>query len=654
MAKLRIILSALIIVFLGATIIAPLYSSCLVAPLAFAEERDELSFEMWTLDWDTISVDAGDVIEQMLRQIGIRLKAIPLDDSVFYQDLETEHTFETYEMSLGFAPYPGHMRTRLHSEEVVDYGGNDGYINPEYDALIDQADKELNTERRTELLWEAQRIIAEDLPYIPLFTSDDVHAIRKEWKGYHCMPGGIFNWYNRLTLVDLYHEDQEYGADFIMAYPSYIRRYNPIMGTDGRSALVVALVYDDLVAFDEDMNLIPWLATDWTVSTDGLTLTFNIRQNAKWHDGVPLTAEDVKFTIDFYKEQEAPYDLDLMNRIESVDTDGDYTVIVHMTEPYAGAVHAFEDVPIMPEHIWEDKTWDWPVHPDMMPIGSGAFKWDSYLDGEWIKLVANPDFWMEGKPQLGSFTIRVISESSARFLAITTGEVHSERYELDTGFIEAAAANQNLAPLEDTWCVGMWDYILSFNQGGHGTVSYPELKDPVVKKAIAYAIDKQRLVDIARLGYGTVTEDYIPPTFFGSAYEDPDAVRYEYNVFLANQLLDAAGYLDIDADGIREIPAPAKDSDGDGIPDNLDACPNVPGLPEYGGCPGEVETLEELEARIDELSASVADANSDVAELTSEVQALRSQLTNSLNMSYGLAVVAIIIAIVAVYYAMRK
>ena len=129
------------------------------------------------------------------------------------------------------------------------------------------------------------------------------------------------------------------------------------------------------------------MATDWTVSTDGLTLTFNIRQNAKWHDGVPLTAEDVKFTIDFYKEQEAPYDLDLMNRIESVDTDGDYTVIVHMTEPYAGAVHAFEDVPIMPEHIWEDKTWDWPVHPDMMPIGSGAFKWDSYLDGEWIKLV---------------------------------------------------------------------------------------------------------------------------------------------------------------------------------------------------------------------------------------------------------------------------
>jgi peptide/nickel transport system substrate-binding protein len=644
MKKLKLVLGTLICLLLGLAII-PIFSSN-----AAPEEREELSFEMWTLDWDTISVDAGDVIEQMVRQIGIELKALPLSEEVMYDNFDLEHTYEVYEMSFGFSPYPIHMHDQFHSEEIVDYGDNyAGYSNAEYDALIDQSNREMDFDTRTQLLWQAQEIIMKDLPLIPLFTSDDVHAIRKEWTGYHCMPGGIFNYFNRLTTIDLQHEDQEYGADFVMAYPSFIDHYNPIAADDGRSLLAMSMVFDALVSYDDDMNIIPWLATDWEISTDGLTITFNLVQNAKWHDGEPLTAEDVKFTFDFYKEQEIPYDTALMNRVESVETDGDYTVILHMTEPYAWALNDIEDVPIVPKHIWEGKAWDWPVHPDAMPIGSGPFMWDSYVDGEWIMLVANPDFWIEGKPHLGSYIIRVISESSARFLAMKTGEADSERYELDVGFIDSVARDPAFAPLEDTWCVGMWYYVIDFNQR-----TDPALQDPVVKRAIAYAIDKERLNDIVRLGYGTVIDTWMPEAFFGPAYENPDATTYEYNVFLANQMLDAAGYLDIDADGIRETPAPAPDTDGDGIPDHLDACPDIAGLPEYGGCPGEVETLEELETRIDELSTSVADTNSNVAELASEVQALRSQLTSSLNISYGLAVVAIIIAIIAVYYAMRS
>jgi peptide/nickel transport system substrate-binding protein len=618
--KLKVIQAALLVTLL---------SLATVTPLAYAEDREELSFEMWTLDWDTISVDAGDVIEQMLRQIGIRMKAIPISDEVLYDNLDLEHTYEVYQMSHGYAPYPGHLYDRFHSDQIMDYGGNNpGWSNAEFDALIDQANAETDFGTRKELLWEAQELLAEDLPYIPLFTSDDVHAIRKEWTGYTCMPGGIFNWYNRLTTINLQHEDMEYGADFVMAYPSYIRYYNPIMGTDGRSALVVSMVYDDLVSYDADMNIAPWLAESWTVSADGLTVTFNLVENAKWHDDEPLTAEDVKFTIDYYIGEEVPYDTALMDRIDSVETDGDYTVIVHMKEPYAWVLDDFEDVPILPEHIWNDKEWDWPVHPDMMPIGSGPFKWDSYVDGEWIKLVANEDFWMEGKPHLGTYTVRVISESSARYLAISTGEADSERYELDTGFIETTSDDPNLAPLEDTWCVGMWDYVISFNQR-----TDPALQDPVVKKAIAYAIDRQQLVDIARLGYGTATETFIPPQFFGPAYENPDATTYEYNVFLANQMLDAAGYLDIDADGIREMPAPAEEEEEEVV---------AP------------ETIEELQEAIEGLSTLLSETRGQMTTLGSEVEALNGRLNSSLNIAYGIAAVALIVALVAVYYAMKR
>jgi len=613
-----------------AAFIVTLISLATVTPLAYAEDREELSFEMWTLDWDTISVDAGDVIEQMLRQIGIRMKAIPMSDEVLYDNLDLEHTYEVYQMSHGYAPYPGHLYDRFHSDQIMDYGGNNpGWSNTEFDALIDQANAETDFDTRKELLWEAQELLAEDLPYIPLFTSDDVHAIRKEWTGYTCMPGGIFNWYNKLTTINLQHEDMEYGADFVMAYPSYIRYYNPIMGTDGRSALVVSMVYDDLVSYDADMNIAPWLAESWTVSADGLTVTFNLVENAKWHDDESLTSEDVKFTIDYYIDNEVPYDTALMDRIDSVETDGDYTVIVNMKEPYAWVLDDFEDVPILPEHIWNDKEWDWPVHPDMMPIGSGPFKWDSYVDGEWIKLVANEDFWMEGKPHLGTYTVRVISESSARYLAISTGEADSERYELDTGFIETTSADPNLAPLEDTWCVGMWDYVISFNQRND-----PALQDPVVKKAIAYAIDRQELVDIARLGYGTATETFIPPEFFGPAYENPDATTYEYNVFLANQMLDAAGYLDVDADGIREMPAPAEEEEE-----------------EEAVAP---ETIEELQEAVEGLSTLLSETRGQMTTLESEVETLNGRLNSSLNIAYGIAAVALIVALVAAYYAMKS
>jgi len=177
----------------------------------------------------------------------------------------------------------------------------------------------------------------------------------------------------------------------------------------------------------------------------------------------------------------------------------------------------------------------------------------------------------------------------------------------------------------------MWDYMINFNQR-----TDPALQDPIVKKAIAYAIDKQQLVDIVRLGYGTATESFIPPEFFGPAYADPAAVTYEYNVFLANQMLDAAGYLDIDADGIREMPAPTEPVD-------------EPEEPEV-----ELEVIEALVSSVESLTTDVSGALAQVTAMEADLEALSARLNSSLNMSYGLAIVALIVAVVAVYFAMRS
>jgi len=181
-------------------------------------------------------------------------------------------------------------------------------------------------------------------------------------------------------------------------------------------------------------------------------------------------------------------------------------------------------------------------------------------------------------------------------------------------------------------CIRDRDYYIAFNQRFD-----PALQDPVVKKAIAYAIDKERLVDIVRLGYGTVTETYIPSAFFGPAYENPDATTYEYNVFLANQLLDAAGYLDIDADGIREMPAPVEEEEEE------EEVPEV-----------DLEKIEALEYSVESLTTTLGETLAQVTSMEADLEALSSRLNSSLNMAYGLGIVALLIAIVAVYYAMRS
>ena len=152
MTRKKLVLSTLVSFLLMLSTAVQLFS--LTPVVVAAPEREELSFEMWTLDWDTISVDAGDVIEQMLRQIGISMKALPLSDEVLYDNLELEHTYEVYEMSHGYSPYPNHLYGRFHSDEIIDYGGNyPGYSNAQFDSLIDRVNTELDFDKRKQLLW---------------------------------------------------------------------------------------------------------------------------------------------------------------------------------------------------------------------------------------------------------------------------------------------------------------------------------------------------------------------------------------------------------------------------------------------------------------------------------------------------------------------
>ena len=344
---------------------------------------------------------------------------------------------------------------------------------------------------------------------------------------------------------------------FVMAYPSDIGEMNPLFSRSERTGWFLIQIYDSLIAYDTQMNTIPWLATSWEITPDAKNFTFHIRQGVKWHDGVPLNASDVKFTLEYIKA--APEDAlrwTLLQKMVSCTVHDAYTVSAVFNESLGFGLMQIGEINIVPKHIrdWGDwqhgKSQDAECWDDLANktahIGSGPFKFKERVENEYILLEKNTGWWGK-EPNVDGLRIDVIRGESARILAMRQGTADTERYEL-TGAadIQAVQAAPELKVI--TGVVSQWDYVLGFN------LTIPGLDDPIIREAICYAIDRQEIIDVARGGYGTPTWTTIPEAFFPAYYNESGKFPAQ-NVTYANQLLDDAGYNDTDDDGIRNFPS---------------------------------------------------------------------------------------------------
>ena len=344
---------------------------------------------------------------------------------------------------------------------------------------------------------------------------------------------------------------------FVMAYPSDIGEMNPLFSRSERTGWFLIQIYDSLIAYDTEMNPIPWLAESWNVSSDAKNFTFHIRQGVEWHDGVPLNASDVKFTLEYIKA--APEDAlrwTLLQKMVNCTVHDAYTVSAVFNESLGFGIMQIGEINIVPMHIrdwgdWEhgnsqhNECWDDPSNVTAH-TGSGPFKFVERVENEYILLEKNTVWWGK-EPNVDGIRIDVISSASARILAMRQGTADTERYEL-TGAADIQAV-QNAPELKViTGVASQWDYVLGFN------LTIPGLDDPIVREAICYAIDRQEIIDVARGGYGTATWTTIPEAFFPAYYNESGKFPAQ-NITYANQLLDNAGYNDTDDDDIRNFPS---------------------------------------------------------------------------------------------------
>ena len=305
--------------------------------------------------------------------------------------------------------------------------------------------------------------------------------------------------------------------------------------------------YDTLFEYNTDGEVVGVLAEDWSMSEDGKTYTFQIKQGVKFSDGSDLTAEDVAKSILAVPVNLGQYNGSygrLSTIIEDAVVADEYTVELHLTQPYYNTLRelclANPFGIVSSEQFNEDLTAKDTFRT--ATYGTGPYMYAGDNDGQIWNFVRNPNYWGEA-PDVDSFSIKYIPDNDAKILAMQNGEVDFlsgiknisaesfEQMEQTEGF-QAQADEKSLQT-----------YYVGYN------LSDPIFGDQTVREAISSAVDKDAIVESI---YGGLYDK--ADTFFSRnlPYCDVEQTIYNFDLDHANQILDEAGYTDTDGDGIRE------------------------------------------------------------------------------------------------------
>ena len=198
--------------------------------------------------------------------------------------------------------------------------------------------------------------------------------------------------------------------------------YDPAKTTESVVYTIDGLVFDTLVEADPTGKLVPSLAEKWDVAADGLTYTFTLRSGVKFHDGSEMTSTDVKFTIDRIVDPATKSPRrGVFSSVKEVTAPDPTTVVVTLSKPYAPLLNVLADVTasIVPKAVVEAKGDDFSD----APVGTGAFKWESWRRDTEIKLVANADYWQPDLPYLDGVMVSFNSDSNARAANVRSGTI---------------------------------------------------------------------------------------------------------------------------------------------------------------------------------------------------------------------------------------
>lgn len=345
-----------------------------------------------------------------------------------------------------------------------------------------------------------------------------------------------------LMATGVVAEEPKKGGTLVMAIQQTPRHLNPAVQSGTATGQPGTQLFASLLRYDDGWTPEPYLAKSWDISEDGLAVTIKLVEGATFHDGKPITSEDVAFSIDTVKANH-PFK-SMFAPVTAVETPDATTAVIKLSKPHPALLLAMSSqlLSIIPKHVYGDGQ-DPKAHPANSEnvVGSGPFKLVEFVRDQHIILERYDGYFLEGLPYLDKIVMRIMPEGSVRTIALENGELQVSGFEQNPRDLTRLKKNENLNVSNAGYAaIGPINW-LAFN------TKADKVSDKRVRQAIAYAVDKQFILKALMLGTIGDSKTGIHP---GSPFYDDSVENYDLDLDKANALLDEAGYPK-DADGNR-------------------------------------------------------------------------------------------------------
>ena len=331
------------------------------------------------------------------------------------------------------------------------------------------------------------------------------------------------------------------GGVLVIGTTQAPRHLNSAVQSGVATMVPAAQLFASPIRMDKNWKPVSNLAERWSVSPDNRSITLNLRKDAVFHDGHPITAEDVKFSIETIRDNH-PFKT-MYGPVNAVTISDPLTAVVRLSEPHPALLLAMASAltPIIPKHVFGDGT-DVKIHPrNSNPVGSGPFKLVEFKPGEHVIMERFDKFFLKDQPRLDRVILRIFKDSGSLLLALERGEVDAHAAVTDPRELARATKIPGVQIVKGAApAVGplIW---LAFN------TKNPKLADKRVRQAINYAVDKKFILDTL---LGGINSRATGPIASGSPFHSADVEKYDLNLAKANALLDEAGVKPA-ANGVR-------------------------------------------------------------------------------------------------------